>query len=148
MYMYVLYVCTTAQPNILYDVHWGCVYLISSLAEELFMRSWKVYETLFGESHLMVVRPLRNLAFFYMQRDKWVVCVCVWGNTHLLHMYVSLYIHILRIFSLEKATSLFEKAHEILMQVLCVTSFWWLLGHVWGSFSVRIKLDKQNKWLM
>lgn len=93
MYMYVPYVCTTAQPNILYDVHWGCVYLISSLAEELFMRSWKVYETLFGESHLMVVRPLRNLAFFYMQRDKWVVCVCLGEHTPTAYVCVSIYTH-------------------------------------------------------
>lgn len=66
------------------NVIWALI--ICSLAEELFMRSWKVYEILFGETHLMVVRPLRNLAFFYMQKDKWVVSVFE------LHKYMSCYI--------------------------------------------------------
>jgi tetratricopeptide (TPR) repeat protein len=57
----------------------------SSVAEELFLRSWKAYESQFGDVHLMVVKPLQNLALFYSQTGR-----------------------------VEKATSLYEKVYEII----------------------------------
>ena len=41
-----------------------------SVAEELFMRSLKMYETLVGENHLKTLQPLKNLGTFYMQRNR------------------------------------------------------------------------------
>ena len=41
-----------------------------SVAEELFMKSLKMYETLVGENHLKTLQPLKNLGTFYMQRNR------------------------------------------------------------------------------
>ncbi|CAI8051468.1 Nephrocystin-3 [Geodia barretti] len=57
----------------------------ASLAEELFLRSWKAYESQYGDSDVKVVTPLQNLALFYTKTD-----------------------------CLEKATSLYEEVYEIL----------------------------------
>jgi len=42
----------------------------SSVAEELFMKSLKMYETLVGENDINTLQPLKNLGTFYMQRDR------------------------------------------------------------------------------
>ena len=44
---------------------------MSSVAEELFMKSLKMYETLVGENHL-TLQPLKNLGTFYMQRNRYL----------------------------------------------------------------------------
>ena len=51
-----------------------CLSMISvfSLAEELFLRSWKAYESQFGDTDLMVVKPLQNLALFYAHTERCV----------------------------------------------------------------------------
>jgi len=64
------------------------VYGDSDVAEELFMKSLKMYETLVGENDINTLQPLKNLGTFYMQRDRF-----------------------------EWATSLYEKAHEVSLKV-------------------------------
>ena len=44
---------------------------VFSVAEELFLRSWKAYECQFGDVHLMVVKSLQNLALFYSQTGRY-----------------------------------------------------------------------------
>ena len=41
-----------------------------SIAEELFMRSLKVHESVLGEGHPGMLTPLKNLGAFFMQGNK------------------------------------------------------------------------------
>ena len=71
-----------------------------SVAEELFLRSWKAYESQFGDANLMVVKPLRNLALFYSQTERYcyvyIILLCIIDAAREVSTYVHMHVHIFR----------------------------------------------------